>query len=111
MRTAEQKSFVAPDRAPLRTTSPWKPRWLVELARARETPSPPPAPSPDPSPFSPWPPRPADLAHWPDAWWERWGLRANELEASGLGWREAERQAYTELKGRNPPPALVEYLA
>jgi hypothetical protein len=36
------------------------------------------------------------LPNWPDAWRERWGLRANELEESGLGWVEAERQAWDE---------------
>lgn len=36
------------------------------------------------------------LARWPDAWRERWGQRANQLEEQGLDWIEAERQAMNE---------------
>lgn len=37
------------------------------------------------------------VAGWPTAWRERWGLRANELEAAGLDWRSAERTAFDEM--------------
>lgn len=47
-------------------------------------------PSPEPLPWR------APLANWPDEWRERWGRRANALEEAGLGWREAERQAWNE---------------
>jgi hypothetical protein len=43
-----------------------------------------------------WPPRPDDLASWPVARREMWGIRANELEGQGLSWRDAERRAYAE---------------
>lgn len=36
------------------------------------------------------------LAKWPDEWRERWGVRANQLEDTGLDWVEAERQAWNE---------------
>lgn len=39
----------------------------------------------------------AQLASWPDEWRERWGVRANALEAAGLPWRAAEQQAFTEV--------------
>ena len=39
----------------------------------------------------------AVLANWPDEWRERWGLRANELQDTGLAWREAEVQAFIEI--------------
>jgi hypothetical protein len=37
------------------------------------------------------------LASWPDAWRERWGRRANDLEAAGLSWRDAEGRAFLEI--------------
>ena len=37
------------------------------------------------------------LANWPDNWRERWGLRANQLEDEGLGWRDAEVRAFVEI--------------
>jgi hypothetical protein len=37
------------------------------------------------------------LADWPDEWRERWGRRANELEDSGLSWRDAEGRAFLEI--------------
>lgn len=37
------------------------------------------------------------LPRWPDPWRQRWGERANSLEALGLDWREAERQAFDEV--------------
>jgi hypothetical protein len=37
------------------------------------------------------------LAYWPDEWRERWGHRANDLEAQGLSWREAELRAFIEV--------------
>ncbi|QEH34758.1 hypothetical protein OJF2_33000 [Aquisphaera giovannonii] len=52
------------------------------------------------------PPRPAPIFHplayrsvlagWPIEHRERWGLRANELEETGLSWRDAETQAFVE---------------
>lgn len=36
------------------------------------------------------------LATWPDEWRERWGIRADEIEASGVAWIEAERRAWNE---------------
>jgi hypothetical protein len=36
------------------------------------------------------------VAGWADNWRERWGRRANELEESGLSWRDAEAQAFVE---------------
>jgi hypothetical protein len=46
----------------------------------------------------PWPGRPAELAEWPVEWRAKWGVRANELEASGIPWPEHERQAFNEIK-------------
>lgn len=40
------------------------------------------------------------LATWPDDWRERWGRRANELEESGLPWRDAEGRAFVEVWGQ-----------
>lgn len=37
------------------------------------------------------------VADWPIAWREQWGQRANELEETGLSWRDAETQAFVEL--------------
>ena len=37
------------------------------------------------------------LAAWPDDWRERWGRRANDLEESGLSWRDAEGRAFVEV--------------
>jgi hypothetical protein len=37
------------------------------------------------------------LAEWPVEWRERWGRRANDLEASGLTWRDAEGRAFVEV--------------
>ena len=31
------------------------------------------------------------------AWREQWGRRANDLEESGLSWRDAETQAFVEI--------------
>ncbi len=50
----------------------------------------------------PWPPRPAELANWPVDRRERWGHRTNELIDQGLGWREAERQAFLEIQKSIP---------
>ncbi|WP_165227145.1 hypothetical protein [Aquisphaera insulae] len=36
------------------------------------------------------------IAEWPIDRRERWGLRANELEDTGLSWRDAETQAFVE---------------
>ena len=37
------------------------------------------------------------VANWPVEWRERWGRRANELQETGLSWRDAEAQAFVEL--------------
>src|SRR5262249_52240606 len=37
------------------------------------------------------------VAGWPVECRERWGRRANELEAAGLPWRDAETQAFIEV--------------
>ena len=37
------------------------------------------------------------VAGWPEDWRERWGRRANDLEESGLSWRDAEAQAFVEV--------------
>jgi hypothetical protein len=37
------------------------------------------------------------VADWPVDWRERWGRRANELEETGLSWRDAEAQAFVEV--------------
>jgi hypothetical protein len=37
------------------------------------------------------------LADWPIEWRERWGRRANDLEASGLTWRDAEGRAFVDV--------------
>jgi hypothetical protein len=44
----------------------------------------------DEQPYS----RPEVLAYWPDDWRHQWGKVANDLQAGGLDWREAERQAF-----------------
>jgi hypothetical protein len=47
---------------------------------------------------APWPPRPAELAHWPVEWRAKWGVRANELQDQGVPWPEHERQAFHQIK-------------
>jgi hypothetical protein len=47
---------------------------------------------------SPWPPRPPELAYWPNELRERWGRLANQLEASGVRFPESERRAFLEVK-------------
>ena len=53
------------------------------------------------------------VSGWPVEWREQWGRRANELEETGLSWRDAEAQAFVEVwnvfrKGQGPhPPALM----
>jgi hypothetical protein len=37
------------------------------------------------------------VADWPVDWREQWGRRANELEETGLSWRDAEAQAFVEV--------------
>ncbi len=37
------------------------------------------------------------VAEWPIELREKWGRRANELEESGLTWRDAETQAFIEV--------------
>ena len=52
------------------------------------------------------------VAGWPVEWRELWGQRANDLEETGLSWRDAETQAFVEVwhKYRNTteasPPAV-----
>jgi hypothetical protein len=54
---------------------------------------------PDFSPsLPPWPPRPAELARWPLAWRQRWGLLANELESQGWPFPECERRAFDRVR-------------
>ena len=37
------------------------------------------------------------VAGWPLEWRELWGRRANDLEETGLSWRDAETQAFVEV--------------
>jgi hypothetical protein len=37
------------------------------------------------------------VAVWPIGWRELWGRRANDLEETGLSWRDAETQAFVEI--------------
>ena len=37
------------------------------------------------------------VAGWPVEWRELWGQRANDLEETGLSWRDAETQAFVEV--------------
>jgi len=37
------------------------------------------------------------VANWPIEWREQWGLRANDLEETGLSWRDAEAKAFVEI--------------
>ncbi len=37
------------------------------------------------------------VAGWPIEWRQQWGQRANELEETGLSWRDAETQAFVEV--------------
>ena len=37
------------------------------------------------------------VADWPVEWREQWGRRANDLEETGLSWRDAETQAFVEV--------------
>jgi hypothetical protein len=53
------------------------------------------------------------VADWPVEWRERWGRRANDLEETGLSWRDAETQAFVEVwhqlrrtRKTDPMPAL-----
>jgi hypothetical protein len=50
------------------------------------------------SPLPPWTPRPRELASWPVAWRQRWGLLANTLQDQGIPWPEHERQAFDLVK-------------
>jgi hypothetical protein len=53
---------------------------------------------------TPWPPRPDDLADWPLAWRERWGRKANDLEADGVPYPESERRAWAETLAERADP-------
>jgi hypothetical protein len=50
------------------------------------------------------------VAEWPIDLREKWGRRANELEESGLTWRDAETQAFIEVwsvaRAQQAPPSL-----
>jgi len=37
------------------------------------------------------------VANWPIEWREQWGHRANDLEETGLSWRDAEAKAFVEI--------------
>jgi hypothetical protein len=37
------------------------------------------------------------VADWPVEWREHWGRRSNQLEESGLSWRDAEARAFVEV--------------
>ena len=37
------------------------------------------------------------LSRWPVEWRERWGYRANDLEETGMNWRDAEIQAFIDV--------------
>jgi hypothetical protein len=37
------------------------------------------------------------VANWPIDWREQWGRRANDLEETGLSWRDAEAKAFVEI--------------
>jgi hypothetical protein len=43
--------------------------------------------------------RPDSLARWPIPDRQRWGELANQLEAEGVSWQEAERRAYETIRG------------
>ena len=43
--------------------------------------------------------RPDSLARWPIPDRQRWGELANQLEAEGVSWQEAERRAYETVRG------------
>ena len=83
-----------------------RPALLALLARAddRTDPAGPPASEP-PEPVGsdgPGPPPAgrgwrAAVARWPVEWRERWGRRANEIEAGGEPWHVAEQIAFGEL--------------
>ncbi len=53
------------------------------------------------------------VASWTLQWRELWGQRANELEETGLSWRDAETQAFVEVwhklrsSGETEPPSTV----
>jgi hypothetical protein len=47
---------------------------------------------------SKWPPRPVELAHWPDEWREQWGRLANALEDNGIPFPDSEAQAFAAIK-------------
>ena len=44
----------------------------------------------------------------PTSWRERWGRRANDLEDSGLSWRDAEGRAFVEIYGQVRAATKVE---
>ena len=74
-------------------------------------PDPPSGSSSGPPIVPPYPWR-APLIRWPDSWREAWGRRSNSLEAGGLPWWQAERQAQAEVErakssGRLPTGSTV----
>jgi hypothetical protein len=48
---------------------------------------------------APWPPRPPELASWPIALRERWGVHSAELEILGMAFPASERRAFEWVKG------------
>src|SRR5262249_26434230 len=57
----------------------------------------------DAQPVGPWPPRPPEPANRPLARRERWARLADELQASGLPWHEAERRAFKQVSAEDDP--------
>jgi len=61
---------------------------LLELLRRRHTPT---------LSFPDYPWR-RQVATWPVEWRQRWGEQSNTFELAGLGWLEAEREAFQNVK-------------
>jgi hypothetical protein len=49
-------------------------------------------------PSTPWPPRSAELAHWPIPWRKRWGEEANALQDAGVKWPQHEQLAFDKTR-------------
>jgi len=47
------------------------------------------------------------IAQWSEPRRERWGRRANELEAQGLSWLAAEERAFEELEHAPEMPEVI----
>lgn len=88
-RTSAYETYETPDSTPreIRNTPrevPAKPTKPTEPASDQSRPL--------------WPPRAAELAGWPAEWRERWGRRANALEAEGVAFPDSERRAFEEIE-------------